>query len=99
MVIARLREPDDHSPICPPEIRYFNCYYPAYRASQEREATREAKAEELNRQRQASIRKAEEHARLMKDIRAWGPENGFFVGTRGPIPRRVVEAYREAKGL
>ncbi|AEW94066.1 hypothetical protein SCATT_16950 [Streptantibioticus cattleyicolor NRRL 8057 = DSM 46488] len=35
----------------------------------------------------------------MRDMRRWGPENGYFVGTRGCIPRRVVEAYNQAHGI
>jgi hypothetical protein len=34
----------------------------------------------------------------MRDMREWGRENGFFVGTRGRIPRKVIDAYKEAKG-
>ncbi|MFF1450188.1 histone-like nucleoid-structuring protein Lsr2 [Streptomyces sp. NPDC058274] len=64
-----------------------------------REAERRAQQAEMDRRRRASAQAAAHQAWLMKDMRKWGPENGYFVGTRGRIPRKVIEAYKEAKGL
>lgn len=63
------------------------------------EAARRAESERIAVESRAALARAAEHTRLMKDMREWGRENGFFVGTRGRIPRRVIEAYNEAKGL
>ncbi|WP_340376622.1 histone-like nucleoid-structuring protein Lsr2 [Streptomyces sp. SS7] len=98
MVLSRLREPDDMREVTPPEVRYFNSYYPAHVEREKRAAQRRAQQEEWDRQRRESAKEAAHRAWLMKDMRKWGPENGFFVGTRGRIPRAVIEAYNEAKG-
>ncbi|MFJ9900231.1 histone-like nucleoid-structuring protein Lsr2 [Streptomyces sp. NPDC091280] len=66
---------------------------------EERRAKERAHWEELSRQSREAMERAAEHARLMRDMRAWGRENGYFVGTRGRIPQAVVKAYKEAKGL
>jgi hypothetical protein len=64
-----------------------------------REAAQRAESERRAAEsREASARWAA-HKQLMRDMRKWGPENGYFVGTRGRIPRKVIEAYKEAKGL
>lgn len=99
MVHVRLRRPDDRQPLIPAEIRYFQSYYPAYLERRRRQAERLAENERRRVEARESVRRVEAHKRLMKDIREWGRENGFFVGTRGRIPRRVIEAYNEAKGL
>ncbi|MER6102419.1 histone-like nucleoid-structuring protein Lsr2 [Streptomyces sp. NPDC001832] len=99
MVHERLRLPDDMSPLFPAEIRYFQSYYPAYAARLEREAAERALEEEKSRRRRAAAERVAEHTRLMKEMREWGRENGYFVGTRGRIPGKVINAYREAKGL
>lgn len=99
MVLEGLRSPDDMSEIRPPEVRFFNRYYPRYlekqRDEREDQERRERMWEEARKSREQSA-----HRRwLMADMRKWGPENGYFVGTRGRIPRKVIDAYREAKGL
>ncbi|MFF3416801.1 histone-like nucleoid-structuring protein Lsr2 [Streptomyces sp. NPDC002698] len=62
---------------------------------------REKRAEDERRaaESRAAAEKWRQHKELMRDMRKWGPENGFFVGTRGRIPRKVIEAYEKAKGL
>jgi hypothetical protein len=98
MVHERMRLPDDRQPLIPAEIRYFQTYYPAYLARQRREAERQAQQEELARRCRESAEKRAHQTWLMRDMREWGRENGFFVGTRGRIPRKVIDAYKEAKG-
>ncbi|MFE5542752.1 histone-like nucleoid-structuring protein Lsr2 [Streptomyces sp. NPDC056534] len=83
----------------PALIRFYKAERPKELKREAEEAARKAERKRIAEESREAIRIADEHRRLMRDIRAWGPENGFFVGTRGPIPRRVVEAYREAKGL
>ncbi|MEU6765920.1 histone-like nucleoid-structuring protein Lsr2 [Streptomyces sp. NPDC046853] len=68
------------------------------RQEAEERARREEWARIAAESRAASARAAE-HARLMRDMRDWGPKNGFFVGTRGRIPRKVIDAYNKAKGI
>lgn len=99
MVISGLREPGDEREVTPPELRFFRAYYPAHVERVRRAAEERARQEELDRKRRASAEAAAHQAWLMKDMRKWGPENGYFVGTRGRIPRKVIEAYEEAKGL
>ncbi|MFK0231197.1 histone-like nucleoid-structuring protein Lsr2 [Streptomyces sp. NPDC090303] len=85
---------------------FFPALISLYKTERPRELRREAeeaaRQEERARiaaQSREAARIADEHRRLMLDIRAWGPENGFFVGTRGPIPRQVIEAYNKEKGI
>jgi 5,10-methylenetetrahydrofolate reductase len=99
MVISRLREPGDMREVTPPEVRFFKAYYPAHVEREAEEAARRAESERRAAESRESARRIEAHKKLMRDMREWGPKNGFFVGTRGRIPRRVVEAYNEAKGL
>jgi hypothetical protein len=99
MVHVRLRLPGDRQPLIPAEIRYFQSYYPAYLKRQRREVERLAEDERRRVEARESARRIEAHKKLMRDMREWGPKNGFFVGTRGRIPRRVIEAYNQAKGL
>lgn len=99
MVISRMREPGDERDVTPPEIRFFEAYYPAHVEREKREAERRVQQEELDRKHRASAEAAARRAWLMKDMREWGRENGHFVGTRGRIPRKVIDAYREVKGL
>jgi hypothetical protein len=84
--------------VTPPEVRFFNAYYPAHLERERREAERQAQQEELARRCRESAEKRAHQTWLMRDMREWGRENGFFVGTRGRIPRKVIDAYKEAKG-
>ncbi|WP_326827444.1 Lsr2 family DNA-binding protein [Streptomyces sp. NBC_01751] len=99
MVISGLRKPGDLREVMSPELRFFAKYYPPYVERMKREAERLAEQKKLDQKRRESSERAAHRAWLMKDMRAWGPENGYFVGTRGRIPRRVIEAYNEAKGI
>ncbi|MVO87444.1 hypothetical protein GPA10_22435 [Streptomyces sp. p1417] len=63
------------------------------------EAARRTELERRAAESRAAQQRAYEHQRLMRDMREWGRENGFFVGTRGRIPRKVINAYNEAKGI
>lgn len=99
LVIWGIRKKGDDSPLLPPEARLFNNRYPSHLAKVEREKTEREKWERIAEESREAARRAEEHTRLMKDMREWGRENGYFVGTRGRIPRKVINAYREAKGL
>ncbi|MGV9693418.1 Lsr2 family DNA-binding protein [Streptomyces sp. NPDC003444] len=99
MVVERLREPGDPLPVTPPEIRLFNRRYLPYLKSKQDEKEERERRELMDR-RAAEARERRAHqAWLMRDMRKWGPENGFFVGTRGRIPRKVIEAYNKAKGI
>lgn len=31
-------------------------------------------------------------------VRSWAAENGIEVGSQGPVPKRLVEAYKAAHG-
>ncbi|MFD4608261.1 histone-like nucleoid-structuring protein Lsr2 [Streptomyces sp. NPDC058440] len=99
VILKGLRRPDDDGPILPPEIRFYEQWYPLHEKSMRQEAERQARNEELDRRRRESAKAAAHRAWLMKDMRKWGPENGYFVGTRGRIPRKVIEAYKEVKGI
>ncbi|MER6382113.1 Lsr2 family DNA-binding protein [Streptomyces sp. NPDC001118] len=99
IVMLGLRKPDDDSPPTPPEYRLFNSQYPSYLAQKKREAEERARSEARSREVAAAAEKARQHAWRMRDMREWGRDNGYFVGTRGRIPRKVIEAYKEAKGL
>jgi hypothetical protein len=85
-------------------------FHPQLLALYEKDRARELERERREaKQREDSDRRAEEsrlaaqkayeHKKLMRDMREWGRENGFFVGTRGRIPQKVMDAYKEAKGL
>ena len=63
------------------------------------EAERRAEWNRLSAESRAAAQRHYEHKKLMSDMREWGRDNGYFVGTRGRIPRKVIEAYKEAKGL
>ncbi|MEV5883074.1 histone-like nucleoid-structuring protein Lsr2 [Streptomyces sp. NPDC052020] len=65
----------------------------------QREMEERERQERMWEEARESRERAEHQRWLMKDMRTWGRENGYFVGTRGRIPRTVVDAYREAKGL
>ncbi|MFD4646345.1 histone-like nucleoid-structuring protein Lsr2 [Streptomyces sp. NPDC056696] len=93
-----LRREDDDSPVTPPEVRFFDAYYPSYLREQERIKREREESERRAIEARESSRRREAHKRLMRDMREWGPKNGFFVGTRGRIPRKVIDAYKEAKG-
>jgi hypothetical protein len=94
-----LRREDDDGPVLPPEYRLFNSQYPSYLAELERRKRAEEESQRRDAEARAVMQKAYEHKQRMRDMREWGRENGYFVGTRGRIPRRVVEAYNEAKGI
>ncbi|MFI0553443.1 Lsr2 family DNA-binding protein [Streptomyces scabiei] len=95
----RIRTPDDDSPVTPPELRHFERWYPLYEKRKREEAERRAEWERISAESRAAAQRHYEHKKLMRDMREWGRENGHFVGTRGRIPRKVIEAYKEAKGL
>ncbi|MFF9649704.1 histone-like nucleoid-structuring protein Lsr2 [Streptomyces sp. NPDC014622] len=99
MVISGLRKPGDLREVMSPELRFFAKYYPAYVERVRREAERRAAQEKLSSERREGAERAAHQAWLMKDMREWGRGNGHFVGARGRIPRKVIDAYKEAKGL
>jgi hypothetical protein len=83
----------------PPLIRLYKQVRPGELKREAEKAAREAENERWKREtREANARWAA-HKQMMRDMRKWGPENGYFVGTRGRIPRKVIEAYKEAKGI
>jgi len=94
-----LRRHDDDSPVTPPEFRLFDSQYPSYLAEQARKKREREESDRRAAESRAAAQRDYEHRKLMRDMREWGRENGYFVGTRGRIPRRVVEAYNEAKGI
>ncbi|MEV3860693.1 histone-like nucleoid-structuring protein Lsr2 [Streptomyces sp. NPDC050095] len=94
-----LRREDDDGPVLPPEIRLFNAAYPSYVADQERRTKEREESARVSAESRAAAQRHYEHTKLMKDMREWGRGNGYFVGTRGRIPRKVIDAYREEKGL
>jgi hypothetical protein len=98
MVISRLREPGDMREVTPPEVRFFHTYYPRYLAELERKKREREESARRSEASRIAAQRRYEHKELMRDMRKWGPENGYFVGTRGRIPRKVIEAYKEAKG-
>ncbi|NEB42560.1 histone-like nucleoid-structuring protein Lsr2 [Streptomyces sp. SID14515] len=99
LVLWGVRKEGDRSALLSPEIRLFNDRYPAYLVQVAREKAERAKWGRIAVERREAAARAAHHAWLMKDMRAWGRENGYFVGTRGRIPRKVVDAYKEAKGI
>ncbi|MGW6346859.1 Lsr2 family DNA-binding protein, partial [Streptomyces sp. NPDC055080] len=99
LVIWRVRKEGDFSALLSPEIRLFNDRYPSHLAKLERERVEREKSERIAVESRASAERAAHQVWLMKDMRKWGRENGHFVGTRGRIPRKVVDAYKEAKGI
>ncbi|MFG3176566.1 histone-like nucleoid-structuring protein Lsr2 [[Kitasatospora] papulosa] len=62
------------------------------------EASRRAEWDRIAVERRKAAERAAHQTWLMKDMREWGRKNGHFVGTRGRIPRKVIDAYKEAKG-
>jgi hypothetical protein len=94
-----LRRDDDDGPVTPPEARFFDSEYPRYLAEQERVKRQREESERRSAESRAAMQRAYEHKQLMRDMREWGRENGYFVGTRGRISRKVIDAYKEAKGL
>ncbi len=94
-----LRRDDDEGPVTPPEVRYFDTYYPSYLREQERIKREREESERRAIESRESAARIAAHKQLMRDMREWGPKNGFFVGTRGRIPRKVINAYNEAKGI
>ncbi|MFJ7329011.1 histone-like nucleoid-structuring protein Lsr2 [Streptomyces cyaneofuscatus] len=98
LIIWGIRQEGDRSALLPPEIRLFNDRYAAHLAKVAREKAEREESDRIAIQRREGAERAAHQAWLMKDMREWGRENGHFVGTRGRIPRKVVDAYREAKG-
>jgi hypothetical protein len=98
LIIWGVRGEGDNSPLLPPEIRLFHNRYPSYLARMQREKEERERSERRRVEARESARRIEAHKKLMRDMREWGPKNGFFVGTRGRIPRKVIDAYKEAKG-
>ena len=82
-----------------PEIRLYLSERPRQLERERREVERREEEARLWARAEASRKAAEAHAWRMADMRKWGPENGYFVGARGRIPRRVIEAYNKAKGV
>ncbi|MFD4904963.1 Lsr2 family DNA-binding protein [Kitasatospora purpeofusca] len=99
MVEVGMREPDNTSEVTPPEVRYFLKYKPSHDARKADERAARERMEEQWRRADESRQRAEHYARHMKLCREWGRENGYFVGTRGAIPKAVREAYKEATGV
>jgi beta-phosphoglucomutase-like phosphatase (HAD superfamily) len=64
-----------------------------------RKAAERARQDEMWAEAARTRKRAAELAERMRHMRRWGPENGFFVGTRGRIPKAVVKAYNEAMGI
>ncbi|MGW2710743.1 Lsr2 family DNA-binding protein [Streptomyces sp. NPDC001356] len=83
----------------PQLIEMYQSERPKELERERREAEKRDRQKELDRQRRESTRAAAYHVWLMRDMREWGRENGYAIGTRGRIPRKVIEAYKEAKGL
>lgn len=63
------------------------------------EAARRSEWERIATESRKAAERAAHQAWLMRDMRKWGRDNGHFVGTRGRIPRKVIDAYKEAKGI
>jgi len=82
-----------------PEIRLYLSERPRQLARERREVERREEEARSWAGVEESRKAAEALARRMKDMRDWGPKNGYFVGTRGRIPRHVIEAYNKAKGI
>jgi hypothetical protein len=83
----------------PPLLRFYRDNRPRELKAEAEKVAREAESQRRAEESRRAAQRAAEHRRRMRDMREWGPANGFFVGTRGRIPRRVVEAYNQAKGL
>lgn len=83
----------------PQLIRLYQERRPEELRREQREKERREKDERMWAEAQVAREKAAHEAWLMRDMREWGRENGHFVGTRGRIPRKVIEAYKEAKGI
>ncbi|MET8839678.1 histone-like nucleoid-structuring protein Lsr2 [Streptomyces rubiginosohelvolus] len=99
LIIWGVREEGNRSALLPPEIRLFNARYAAHLAEMARKKAEREESARIAIQRRECAERAAHQVWLMKDMREWGRENGHFVGTRGRIPRKVVDAYREAKGI
>ncbi|MFI1530028.1 Lsr2 family DNA-binding protein [Streptomyces griseus] len=99
LIIWGSREEGDRSVLLPPEIRLFNDRYPAYLAKVERVKAEREESARIDVERRDAAERAAHQTWLMKDMREWGRDNGYFVGTRGRIPRKVIDAYKEAKGI
>ncbi|WP_328377059.1 Lsr2 family protein [Streptomyces sp. NBC_00440] len=94
-----VREEGNKSPLLPPEARLFKDRYPSHLAEIERKKGEREKWERIANESRAAAERTAHQTWLMKDMREWGRENGYVVGTRGRIPSEVINAYREAKGL
>ncbi|MCT6776087.1 Lsr2 family protein [Streptomyces sp. CS7] len=99
LIIWGVRKEGDRSTLLPPEIRLFNARYATHLVKTAREKAEREESARIAIQRREGAERAAYQAWLMKDMREWGRENGHFVGTRGRIPRKVVDAYRKAKGI
>jgi len=99
LVIWGVREEGDTSPLLPPEVRLFDNRYPSHIAKLKREMEERERWERIAEESREATRRIAEHKQLMHDMREWGRANGFFVGARGRISRKVINAYKEAKGL
>ncbi|MFF4557143.1 histone-like nucleoid-structuring protein Lsr2 [Streptomyces sp. NPDC001422] len=98
MVLKGLRRADDHSDVTPPEVRFFNQWYPLHEKQQAAERSRREENERRSVERRAANERYMRRKERMRHMRQWGNENGLFVGTRGRISRKVIEAYEEAFG-
>ncbi|MEU5383701.1 hypothetical protein [Kitasatospora cineracea] len=63
------------------------------------EAERRRKRDEMWAEAERSRQRAADHAYHMKQCRLFGEANGFRVGTRGPIPKKVRDAYKAQTGV
>lgn len=82
-----------------PLIRLYRQARPQELEREQREAEERAREERMWEESRRAAEIAAEHTRRMRDMREWGRANGFFVGTRGRIPKKVINAYNEAKGI
>ncbi|MFF4245209.1 histone-like nucleoid-structuring protein Lsr2 [Streptomyces sp. NPDC001822] len=98
LILWKVREEGDRSALLSPEIRLFNARYPAHLRKVAEEKARREESKRIAAESRKSAERAAHRTWLMKDMREWGRKNGHFVGTRGSIPRKVIDAYTEAKG-
>ncbi|MFD8594533.1 hypothetical protein ACFV1L_05990 [Kitasatospora sp. NPDC059646] len=94
-----LRQVGDDGPVLPPEVRYYLAWKPMYDSIKAREEARRQEWDEMWAEAEESRQRAADHAYHMANCRKFGEANGFRVGTRGPIPKRVRDAYRAETGV
>ncbi|MCZ4119054.1 Lsr2 family DNA-binding protein [Streptomyces sp. H39-S7] len=99
MVAKDMRQPDDHSAVTPPEVRFFLVYKHRDDAREVRETEIRREQEECWERAQAAQTAAWEHKEHMRKAREWGRANSFTVGTRGRIAAVVWSGYQQAMGI